>query len=149
MNRVIIPFSLAIMALFILSACGSLDLGDMPTPPPKTDSANGPSGNAEPNFPPTAPSIKIVPPNPITSQELSIHIVVPSVDHDGDSFDYKYQWYKDGLIQPELALAKVEPVHTAKGQTWKVLVTPNDGKADGPDLPPLVVPVVKSLSKLE
>jgi len=84
------------------------------------------------NYPPTAPtSVKITPENPTTLDPL-VCSASGSVDPDNDSVVYRYQWYKNGVLQPDLKSQDVNYSKTAKGETWKCEVTPSDGILDGP-----------------
>ncbi len=49
-----------------------------------------------------------------------------------DTVTYTYAWYQDGSPRADLTSATVPADETAKGESWKVVVTPNDGKVDGP-----------------
>ncbi len=84
------------------------------------------------NDPPTAPtSVKITPESPKTSDVL-ICTASCSIDPDNDSVVYRYQWYKNGMIQTDLKTHDVPYVRTAKGDVWRCEVTPSDGLIDGP-----------------
>jgi hypothetical protein len=74
----------------------------------------------------------VTPDNPKTEDDLTCTITVPSVDPDGDPVTYRYRWYKDDVHQPPFDELDVVPASaTAKGETWKCVVTPNDGTSDG------------------
>jgi len=64
---------------------------------------------------------------------LKLEVRQAAVDPDGDSVAYRYAWTVDGRPSP---LVKPEPGFPAgvirKHQTARVIVTPNDGLADGP-----------------
>jgi len=84
------------------------------------------------NYPPTAPtSVKITPENPTTLDSL-VCTALGSTDPDNDGIVYRYQWYKNGVIQTDLKSQDVHYSKTAKGETWKCEVTPSDGVVDGP-----------------
>jgi len=84
------------------------------------------------NYPPTAPtSVKITPENPTTLESL-VCSALGSVDPDNDSVVYRYQWYKNGVLQLDLKSQDVNYSKTAKGETWKCEVTSSDGILDGP-----------------
>lgn len=80
--------------------------------------------------PPTQPSVTIAPALPKTADNL-VATASGSTDADGDPITYKYAWYKNGVVQASLTTNTVASSNTAKGQVWKCVVTPNDGKADG------------------
>jgi hypothetical protein len=84
------------------------------------------------NRPPTAPTIEITPTPTYTVDDLNCTIKYQSPDPDGDSIIYIYQWYKDGILQPELTGNTVPNQLTNKTETWKCIVTPYDGKDYGP-----------------
>ena len=84
------------------------------------------------NSPPTAPVVGITPGSPLSNDNLVCEIITPSTDPDGDPITYSYSWYKDDVVQPGLTSSTVHSSNTAKGETWQVVVTPNDGTDDGP-----------------
>ena len=84
------------------------------------------------NAPPTKPVAEISPDSPKTTDDLICNISLPSVDPDGDPVTYRYEWYKNGVFQPELNAKNISAALTIKGQVWKCIVTPNDGIVDGP-----------------
>ncbi len=96
-----------------------------PTPTPT------PTPATKPNVPPTPPVLNITPQDAVTNQNLVVNMTIPSSDSDSDTITYRYQWYKDGVLQPTLKEAVVDSSNTAKGQTWQVVITPNDGEVDG------------------
>ena len=81
--------------------------------------------------PPTSPEIAISPANPTTTDALEVSLTAPSTDPDGDSVSYRYAWYLDEEAAADLAEDTVSAERTAKGQTWRVVVTPTDGRLDG------------------
>jgi len=84
------------------------------------------------NDPPSVPaSIKITPVAPKTSDSLVCE-VSGSTDPDADDVVvYRYQWYKDDVLQPNLKSNSVTYTRTAKDELWRCEVTPSDGLADG------------------
>ncbi len=95
---------------------------------------DGPSGenSVNVNGPPVpAPTVTITPSKPTTRQSLRC-AASGSDDPDGDPFIYKYQWYKDGVLQPLRKWPTVTAKWTQPGETWKCVVTPTDGRNDGP-----------------
>ncbi len=96
---------------------------------------DGPSGEDQvtlQNEPPTPPVVDIIPDSPQTSDHLLCTITTQSTDPDGDAISYSYAWYKDGVLQPELTADTVDSSNTQCGESWKCVVTPNDGFLDGP-----------------
>jgi len=94
----------------------------------------GPTGEAsvtvQPNTPPTAPTVVIAPANPTTDEGFRA-TASGSTDADGDPVSYNYQWFKNGVLQPGVTWQRIGASRTREGQTWRCVVTPNDGFADG------------------
>jgi len=90
------------------------------------------------NTVPTAPEVDVTPDLPATAGDLTCTITTPSTDPDPDTVTYTYEWYKDDVPQPDettttTALTDTVPsALTAKEETWKCVVTPNDGFGNGP-----------------
>jgi len=83
------------------------------------------------NDAPSAPtSVKITPDSPTTLDSL-VCSASGSIDLDNDKVVYRYQWYKNNVIQPDLKSADVHNSLTKKGEIWRCEVTPSDGKVDG------------------
>jgi hypothetical protein len=82
------------------------------------------------NSAPDAPAVTIAPEKPRTGKPLACVISKTAKDVDGDEVTYSYAWEKNGapvgVTVPEVDGAKV-----ARGDTWKCVVTPSDGKAQG------------------
>ncbi len=79
------------------------------------------------NSAPDAPVVDITPATPTTADALTAGIVAPATDVDRkpSEITYKYAWFKDG--QPTAYTDPVLPAGVAKkGETWKVVVTPQD-----------------------
>lgn len=91
------------------------------------------TGKEEPveNRAPGAPTVSIGPNAARTDDDLVAVIDVESGDEDGDSVTYGYAWSQDGVPRTDLVAATVPASETAKGEEWKVSVTPNDGEVDG------------------
>ena len=83
------------------------------------------------NKPPTAPVVAISPSNPKTDADLKANIVSAATAPEGAAVALKFQWVKNGSPQGDLTTDTVPASKTAKGDSWTVVVTPNDGKADG------------------
>ena len=79
------------------------------------------------NTPPTAPAVNVTPDLPLTTDNLTCSVVTPSSDPDGDAITYTHAWYKDGVLQPQFTRNAVDASYTAKGETWKCIVTASDG----------------------
>lgn len=82
--------------------------------------------------PPTAPELEITPKLPRGNDSLIARIITPSFDMDNDNVTYSYAWYKNGVLQPELDTDTVNSTSIHWGETWKCVVTPNDGILAGP-----------------
>jgi hypothetical protein len=82
------------------------------------------------NSSPGSPFITLTPEFPKDDDDVSVVIVQPSIDAEGDEVRYSYRWLKNGedagLHNPTLPAAA-----TARGEVWKVFVTPSDAIADG------------------
>lgn len=107
------------------------------------------AGSKEDNDPPTQPTISITPEEPKTNQNITCE-GSGSTDPNEDQITYRYQWYKNGIVQPGQNSATVSRLETAKGQTWKCVVTPTDGWENGPtneaevtvvNAPPIIRPI--------
>jgi subtilisin len=83
------------------------------------------------NSPPGMPGINITPDPAVTTDDLAVGITSPSVDPDGDDVTYSYRWYRNDEWQEELTGNTVPSDLTAKGETWRCEVTPNDGHVNG------------------
>lgn len=82
---------------------------------------------------PQAPSvfgISIRPQNPKTLDELICEVTTPSVDPNGDQVNYSFRWDKNGMETGETDAA-LNWVRTEKHETWRCLVTPDDGVLQG------------------
>lgn len=88
-----------------------------------------------PNNPPTQPKVAVTPCCPLPNDTLTCSVSIPSVDPDGDAFDYTYNWYRDGALM--YSLTKAETIDTIAsntyrpkdaGEQWYCTVTPRDSK---------------------
>lgn len=94
------------------------------------------------NSPPTAPVIEVSPAKPYTSDDLVCTVISQATDLDFDIITYTYQWYcnngsgfilKPGLTEVTTALSvTIFSTNTKKHETWRCVVTPNDGTVNGP-----------------
>jgi cysteine-rich repeat protein len=95
---------------------------------PASPPDNG-GGGADPvNNAPTAPVISLAPALPVTTDDLSVSIVVPASDDDGDDVTYAYRWLKDGAVLDDLSADTVPAARTQKGETWTAVVLADDGE---------------------
>jgi hypothetical protein len=102
---------------------------------PNDGTVSGPSDDDEVtvgNSPPTAPVVDVTPNSPTTDDDLTCSIITPSTDPDSDTVTYAYQWYKNNVLQPSETNPTLSKTLTLKGETWKCIVTPNDGFVNGP-----------------
>jgi hypothetical protein len=89
------------------------------------------------NDPPTAPVVDVTPNLPLTTDDLVCTVTTPSTDPDGDTITYFYEWYKNGILQPDETTVTTEltdtvsSTKTTKGEVWKCVVTPYDGTVNG------------------
>ena len=80
---------------------------------------------------PTAPVVSINPNIPTTSDGLNVSIDSPSIDPEGVTPSYSYEWQLGGQNQTMYTSSSLPSAATTKGEQWTVLVTPNDGIVDG------------------
>lgn len=71
-----------------------------------------------PNSSPTAPVIRLTPPEPTFNNDLVVLIDVDSTDADGDDVVYFYQWYRDALDVTGYDAATLPAEATENGQSW-------------------------------
>lgn len=81
---------------------------------------------------PSQPNIEISPAMAYTTDDVTAVLQTPSIDPEGNTVAYTYEWYKDGVLQSGQLGQTISSSATAKGQIWKIVVTPNDGLVDGP-----------------
>ncbi|MBM4393056.1 MAG: hypothetical protein FJ090_18175 [Deltaproteobacteria bacterium] len=82
------------------------------------------------NVPPEAPTIHITPDPAQSDDALTAVVDVDSYDLDGDTISYGYRWYADG-VDSGVTSVTLPASATTRGETWTVVVTPNDGHQDG------------------
>ncbi len=75
---------------------------------------------------PTAPTIALNPADPSTVDDLTVTIVSPSTDPDGDFAGYVIRWQRDGVDVPEAAGDTAPASLTARDETWGVWVRAED-----------------------
>jgi hypothetical protein len=80
---------------------------------------------------PSAPVVSINPNTPTTSDGLNVSIDSPSVDPEGVTPTYTYEWQLGGQAQTTYTSSSLPSSATSKGEQWTVVVTPNDGIVDG------------------
>lgn len=112
-------------------SCSKSEPEPTETPTESTESVKADEVSEDRNEPPIAPSVRIAPVSPVTTQDLKVEVVTDSTDADGDPVTYRYAWFKNDVLQPSLTDPIIAAAMTFKTQTWRVVVTPNDGKVDG------------------
>ena len=80
---------------------------------------------------PTAPVIALTPTAPRTSDALTVSVVEPATDADGDELTTEIVWSLGGEATAHTGLT-IPPDDTAKGQTWTVTVRAKDAVGYGP-----------------
>ena len=80
---------------------------------------------------PSAPVLSITPDPASTSDGLTVVIGTDSVDPEGSTIAYSYEWLLGGAVQSAHTTSQLPASATAKGEQWSVRVTPNDGISDG------------------
>ena len=83
------------------------------------------------NAVPTQPTVELIPDPATTVDDLTGTLVTPSTDADGHAILYSYAWYKDGALTTH-STATVPSSATARGQNWRIEVTPSDLYGSGP-----------------
>ena len=105
---------------------------DAPEKPSDGDTRpGGGTDSAATNTAPIAPVIAITPSAPADTQDLSVTVLTPSEDAEGDPVSYRYAWSVNGVARDDVSSETVPASETADGQAWSVTVTPNDGVLDG------------------
>jgi arylsulfatase A-like enzyme len=84
--------------LVILAACG------------------GTKESAPPVVVPATPVITLTPSAPYTTDDLVVTV-------EGDASDLTFAWYRDDALQADLVSSVVPAAETAKGQSWRVVVS--------------------------
>jgi hypothetical protein len=83
------------------------------------------------NQAPVAPRIMLNPKKPDALSSLSVNIVEPAKDPDGDQVKLKISWTLDGKSYPAGDGSRTIPAGSLKkGQRWKVMVVASDGELD-------------------
>lgn len=86
-------------------------------------------GGGDGNASPSEPEIAIEPATPVTGDDLTLVIVVESIDPEDDGVTYDISWTVDGEPVEDLEDAMLVPSDlTAPDQVWEVTVRGNDGE---------------------
>lgn len=80
---------------------------------------------------PTAPGVSLTPDPAWTDDVLTVSIDTASTDPNGDPITYTYAWYVNGALSAASTSSTLPASATTRGETWEVVVTPNDGLSDG------------------
>ena len=80
---------------------------------------------------PTTPVVSIQPDPARTDDSLVINIDTASIDPEGASVSYTYEWLLGGVVQPLYSSSTLPSSATSKDQQWSIKVTPSDGFTDG------------------
>ena len=78
---------------------------------------------------PTAPMVRITPEPARTTDALAVAFEADSVDPEGGSVSYRFEWYQGGELRAESGT--LESDQTAKGHLWEVRVYASDGLGEG------------------
>ena len=92
--------------------------------------ASIPIGSGE-DEPPSQPLIEIQPAEPGPDDALACVIVEASVDPEGATVVYQFQWNQNGSPAIDNQ-SEVDPSVTSPGEVWECVVTPDDGYQYGP-----------------
>ena len=83
------------------------------------------------NRPPGAASVAITPDPAATGDDLTAQVLTDAADPEGHRVTYRYRWLS-GATRTEHTSMVLTSSLTARGDVWRVVVTPTDGQADGP-----------------
>jgi hypothetical protein len=81
---------------------------------------------------PSAPLVRLDPPEPTTTDPLVAIITQDSLVDDDVALVYTYRWRRDGAVATGQTTPTIAPHLTSKGETWEVAVTPGAGGVEGP-----------------
>ena len=85
------------------------------------------------NNPPGPATIALSPADPLTTDDLDVVFLSESTDGNRkDTVSYNAFWFVDGVSRSDLSGMTVGAEETAKGEIWKIIITPTDGELDGP-----------------
>ncbi len=78
---------------------------------------------------PAAPTVSLSPVTPQTTDDVFATIDLPETDEDGDVLTLSYQWSVDGTPRPDVVGTTLSAALTAKGETWRIEASIDDGFA--------------------
>jgi hypothetical protein len=83
------------------------------------------------NSAPVLPNVSISPVTPVTTDNLTA-LNGTVTDAEGDIITLYYRWYINGVLNTSLNDATtIISDNTSDGETWKLIITPNDGYENG------------------
>ena len=85
------------------------------------------------NTPPGRPVAVLDPATPTTLSGLTVKLVEPATDADGDPVTYRYRWSRDGSLVPAEG-PTMPPRSFHRGEVWRVEVVAFDGEEEGKPL---------------
>lgn len=97
--------------------------------------AEGPPASARAvvlNTVPLAPSVRVVPAQPRTTDALTCQVDAPGADPDKDTPTYAIKWLRNGVETPLMPQGPLPATATHKGETWACRAAQHDGQALGP-----------------
>ena len=83
------------------------------------------------NTAPPPPELKWKEGVAFTNTKLEVEIAGESVDPDGSGVHYYFQWFRNGELVKGADSKTINDKQTTAGETWKVVVTPDDGTLGG------------------
>jgi hypothetical protein len=81
---------------------------------------------------PTAPEVVVTPARPVTTSTLIAEVTTSAMDVESTLLTYRYEWYLDGVLVPNLTTEMVSSTWISRGQNWSVEVSAWDGDEHGP-----------------
>jgi hypothetical protein len=81
---------------------------------------------------PSAPELALAPDPAVTTDDLTVSITTASVDPEGETPTYSYEWFKGGVLSSESTSDVLPSSATSRGDEWSVIVTPADSWGSGP-----------------
>ncbi|MAA80562.1 MAG: hypothetical protein CL916_15005 [Deltaproteobacteria bacterium] len=82
------------------------------------------------NRAPTAPVVSISPAAPLAGDDLICSLDSTSVEPDGQSVNYSYEWTQNGVLTSNTT-DSISGTNVGDGDTWICTVTPSDGTISG------------------
>lgn len=83
------------------------------------------------NAPPGPLDIELHPPSPSGADDLTVDILIPSEDPEGEPVEYLVEWFVDGELLSGVDTMTLESMFTTRGDEWSVVVTAFDGVLEG------------------